>query len=153
MMDAYLDAVWSSGVYSNTTLALFGFIAWTLLLLLIMEVIRSWLVISGQQASNAFTPDNAGLSPFMQRLARAHANCVEGIPVFGGLMVVAVLTGQAAVTDGTALFFLAARLLQSIIHLSSISSLAVKARFTCFALQLALAVYWCFGLLSGFLTD
>ena len=29
----------------------------------------------------------------MQRLARAHANCLEGIPVFGGLMVVALLAG------------------------------------------------------------
>ena len=28
-------------------------------------------------------PDNANLSPFMQRLARTHANCLEGLPIVG----------------------------------------------------------------------
>jgi hypothetical protein len=65
--------------------ALTGFIAWTLGLLIVMEAIRTWLVASGRVPANGFTPDNADLSPFMQRLARAHANCLEGLPVFGGL--------------------------------------------------------------------
>lgn len=30
----------------------------------------------------------------MQRLARAHANCIEGLPIFGGLMLVAVVIGR-----------------------------------------------------------
>lgn len=128
---------------SMTGFALLTFIAWTLLLLVWMELMRSWLVTSGQVAANAFTPDNAGLSPFMQRLARAHANCVEGIPVFGGLLAFAMLTGQQDITNGTALIFLAARLVQSIIHLFSTSPLAVSARFTFFAVQLMLAIYWC----------
>jgi uncharacterized MAPEG superfamily protein len=136
-------------MWNETELGLLGFLIWALLLLLLMEVIRSWLVISGQQAANGFTPDNAGLSPFMQRLARAHANCVEGLPIFGGLLAVAILTGQQAVTDVTAMWFLAARLLQSVIHLSSTSPLAVKARFTFFAVQLGLAVYWSYGLLMA----
>ncbi|RVA16015.1 MAPEG family protein, partial [Mesorhizobium sp. M7D.F.Ca.US.004.03.1.1] len=46
-----------------------GFISWALGLLIVMEVIRMYLVISGKVAANGFTPDNAALSPFMQRLA------------------------------------------------------------------------------------
>lgn len=39
-----------------------------------MEALRSKLVLTREVAANGFTPDNANLSPFMQRLARAHAN-------------------------------------------------------------------------------
>jgi MAPEG family len=49
------------------------------------EGIRTFLVLTGRVAANGFTPENEGLTPFMQRLARAHANCIEGLPIFGGL--------------------------------------------------------------------
>ncbi|WP_310566525.1 MAPEG family protein [Hydrogenophaga sp.] len=126
--------------------ALLGFIAWTLFLLVLMEAIRSWLVLTGAVPANGFSPDNAKLSPFMQRLARAHANCVEGLPIFGGLMLLAVVAGRAAVTDPLAWVLLGARVLQSLIHLASTSPAAVTARFTAFAVQMAIAVYWVVGL-------
>ena len=127
---------------STTLLALLGFLSWTLALLLVMEVIRTKLVLSKQVAANGFTPDNAGLSPFMQRLARAHANCLEGLPLFGGFMLVAVIAGKAHVTDSLAYALLTARIVQSLIHLASTSPLAVTARFTAFAMQMGIAVYW-----------
>lgn len=134
----------------NPTLtALAGFVAWSLLLLVLMEAIRSWLVLTRAVPANGFTPDNARLSPFMQRLARAHANCIEGLPVFGGLMLVAVVAGKAAVTDPLAHALLAARIVQSTIHLSSLSVAAVTLRFCAFAVQLAIAVYWAFQLLRA----
>ena len=132
-----------------TLQALLGFIAWTLCLLVLMEAIRSWLVLSGTVPANGFTPDNANLSPFMQRLARAHANCLEGLPLFGGLMLVAVVAGRATVTDPLAWVLLGARIVQSLIHLVSTSPAAVTARFTAFAVQMAIAVYWVFGLLGA----
>ncbi|GAP66783.1 hypothetical protein MBSD_n2098 [Mizugakiibacter sediminis] len=124
-------------------------IAWALALLLLMEVLRSRLVLLGRVASNAFTPDNANLSPFMQRLARAHANCLEGLPIFGGLLVVAVIGGRSGLTDPLAPWLLAARLAQSTIHLASTRVWAVNARFTAFAVQMAIAVYWTVLLLRG----
>ena len=92
------------------------------------------------------TADNAGLSPFMQRLARAHANCLEGLPLFGGFMLVAVVAGASRVTDPLASVLLAARIVQSLIHLASTSPFAVTARFTAFAVQLGIALYWAVGL-------
>lgn len=130
-------------------LALLGFLAWTLLLLVWMEVIRSWLVLTRAVPANGFQPDNANLSPFMQRLARAHANCIEGLPLFGGLLLVAVVAGKTAVTDPLAYVFLAARVLQSLIHLASLSRLAVTLRFSAFAVQMGLGVYWAVRLLAA----
>ena len=131
-----------------TALALTGFIAWALALLVLMEAIRTKLVMTGEVPANGFNPENTNLSPFMQRLARAHANCVEGLPIFGGLMLVALATGRTGVTDPLALVFLGARILQSLIHLASVSSAAVTARFTTFAVQMGIGVYWAYGLLA-----
>lgn len=127
---------------SNTAVALIGFIAWTLALLILMETIRTYLVVAGKVAANGFSPDNRGLSPFMQRLARAHANCVEGLPVFGGLLAVALMLKNTAVTDGLALWLLAARVIQSALHLISTNAMAVSARFTAFAVQMVIGAYW-----------
>lgn len=119
-----------------------AFIAWALVLLVMMEVARSRLVMSGAVASNEFRPDNSNLSPFMQRLSRAFANCVEGLPIFGGLLVVALLTDRTSITDPLAPWLLAARIAQSSIHLASLSVMAVNLRFAAFAVQLVIAVYW-----------
>ena len=140
----------TSRLNMNPTLfALTGFIAWSLSLLVLMEVIRSKLVLTKSVAANGFTPDNAKLSPFMQRLARAHANCLEGLPIFGGLMLVAAVSGNTAITDPLACWFLAARIVQSAIHLSSLSALAVILRFSAFAVQMAIGVYWAARLLAA----
>jgi len=131
-----------------SALVLTLFIAWTLLLLVAMEVLRTRLVVTGRMAPNAFQPDNANLSPFMQRLARSHANCVESLPVFGGLLLVALATGRTELTDPLAPWLMAARVLQSGLHLASLSPAAVSARFSAFAVQLAIAVYWTWALLA-----
>jgi uncharacterized MAPEG superfamily protein len=124
-------------------------IAWALLLLVLMEVLRARLVATKAVASNEFKPDNSNLSPFMQRLARAHANCVEGLPIFGGLLVVALLTNRAGITDPLAPWLLAARLIQSTTHLASLSVLAVNIRFLAFVVQIGIAAYWSWALLVG----
>lgn len=130
-----------------TAFALVAYVAWTLVLLVLMETLRTRLVLRGLIAANAFRPDNANLSPFMQRLARAHANCLEGFPVFGGLLIAALLTGRTQVTDALAGVFLAARIAQSAIHLASLSPAAVTVRFCFFAVQLTIAAWWCTRLL------
>lgn len=132
---------------STTALILLLFIAWTLLLLIVMEVIRTVLVMTKRVPANGFSPDNANLAPFMQRLARAHANCLEGLPLFGGLLVVALLLNQHGITDPLAPWFLAARVVQSCIHLASTSAIAVSMRFAAFSVQMVIAAYWTYALL------
>lgn len=134
---------------SPTAVALTGFIAWTLGLLIVMEVLRSALVLRGQVPANGFKPDNANLSPFMQRLARAHANCIESLPVFGGLLLVAWVSGRAPLTDSLAYLLLGARIVQSSVHLASLSNAAVTVRFSAFAVQMAIGAYWAIRLLAA----
>lgn len=126
-----------------TLVSLIGFISWTLFLLVMIELIRCKLVMTKKVAANGFNPQNTNLSPFMQRLSRAHANCLEGLPLVGGLMLLAIVLNQTDITDSLAYVFLAARLVQSIIHLFSISAVAVTLRFTAFAVQMLIGVYWC----------
>jgi uncharacterized MAPEG superfamily protein len=133
---------------SPTLTALTGFILWALLLLVTMGVARTRLVMARQVPPNGFRPDNAGLSPFLQRLARAHMNCIEGLPVFGGLMLVAVASGNAAITDPLAFVLLGARIAQSAIHLASGSNRAVTWRFVAFLVQVAIAFWWAIRLLA-----
>ncbi|MGL6113029.1 MAG: MAPEG family protein, partial [Rubrivivax sp.] len=44
--------------------------------------------------------DRSDQHPMLAKLplARAHANCLEGLPIFGGLMVVAILAGRSSIT-------------------------------------------------------
>jgi uncharacterized MAPEG superfamily protein len=134
---------------SPSSLAFTGFIAWALLLLVLMEVLRSQLVLRRKVPANGFTPDNAGLSPFMQRLARAHANCVEGLPIFGGLLLVAIATDRTSITDPLAYLLLGSRVFQSLVHLASVTAAAVTIRFTAFAVQMAIGLYWALKLLAA----
>jgi uncharacterized MAPEG superfamily protein len=134
---------------SITLLALLGFLSWALLLLVLMVVLRSQLVLSGQVPANGFDPQNSTLSPFMQRLARAHANCLEGLPVFGGFMMLAVLAGKSAITDPLAYVLLGARMVQTCLHLASGSVPAVMARFAALAVQIGIAVWWTIRLHRG----
>jgi uncharacterized MAPEG superfamily protein len=127
---------------SVTALALLGYIGWTLLLIIINEVMRSWLVLSRKKTSASFNPDGTDVSPFAHRLARAHANCYESFPIIGGLLLLALATDLAFITDSLALWVLAARIAQSTTHLVSASNMAVNIRFTFFAVQLVIAVVW-----------
>lgn len=133
---------------SSTVVALLGFVSWTLFLLILMEVMRVWWVVAKKFPVNEFKPDNANISPFLQRLTRAHANCLEGFPIFAALLIIALITQQTAVTDPLAYLFLAARIVQSLAHLLSLSVVAVNVRFTFFFVQLVIGVYWLFELIS-----
>jgi len=126
--------------------ALLGYVAWMLVLLGVLATLRSALTLSGARPANAFDPGGADVSPFSGRLCRAHANCYEFFPVFGGLLVVAVLAQKTGVTDPLAHLALAARVAQSSVHLISTSVAAVTIRFGFFGAQFAIAVWWTLGL-------
>jgi len=133
---------------SSTAIALSGLIAWTLLLVIVMEILRSRLVMLKAIHINEFRPDNSNLSLFMQRIARAHANCIEGLPIFGGLLLVAISTGHTSITDPLAYFLMGARILQSSVHLISLSITAVTFRAAFFTIQMGIGAYWAIRLLS-----
>jgi uncharacterized MAPEG superfamily protein len=119
-----------------SAVALLGFAAWTLLLIITIVSIRSYFVLTGQRQSAAFDPGGADISPFSQRLCRAHANCYENLPIFAALIAVALITSRNELTDGLAMFVLYARLGQSIVHLISTSPWMIRIRFAFYLVQL-----------------
>jgi hydrogenase/urease accessory protein HupE len=64
-------------------------------------------------------------------------------------MLVAVVAGKAGITDSLAYALLAARIVQSTVHLASLSVPAVNIRFLAFLVQLGIALYWAFRLVLG----
>jgi uncharacterized MAPEG superfamily protein len=133
--------------FSPSLLALLGYAAWALVLLCAIAALRSRLVMSRQRRANAFSPWGDDVSPFSGRLCRAHANCVENLPIFGALVMVAVAAGRADITDALAPWALAARVAQSALHLASLSNRAVTWRFGFMVVQLLILGWWIVRLL------
>lgn len=125
-----------------TAVALLGFAAWTLLLLMTLGTVRTSAVIAGRRAPNSFSPSGDDMDGYAKRLTRAHANCYENLPIAGAVLLYAIATGQTAVTDGLAYIFLAARIAQSVAHLISTSNMSVRIRFFFFLAQAAILVFW-----------
>lgn len=125
-----------------SALALVGYAAWTLLLAIVLLGFRTRLVLAKKRAANSFSPSGEDVSPFSARLCRAHANCYENLPVFGALILIALVTDHAAITDPLARWVLVARVAQSSVHLISTSETAVSIRGALYWLQLGVQAYW-----------
>lgn len=69
---------------------------------------------------------------------RAHANCVENLPVFGALVLTLYASGiRDSLVDGIAVGVLVARVIQSLIHVCFVqTNVVVSLRFTFFFFQL-----------------
>ncbi|MCP8466498.1 MAPEG family protein [Pseudomonas sp. ZM23] len=128
---------------SPSAFALLGLIAWTVLLVLLLVNQRGLLVMTGRMKVNIFAADGSNTpGAFGQRLVRAHANCVENVPLFAAALLYAMVSGQSVVTDPLAPTLLAARIVQSVVHLISTSALFVWLRFAAFFVQLLILIWW-----------
>ena len=128
---------------SPSAFALLGLVAWTVLLVLLVVNQRGFLVMSGRMKVNAFAADGSTTpGAFGQRVVRAHANCVENVPLFCAVLLYAMVTQQTLITDPLAPTLLVARIVQSLVHLLSTSALAVWVRFAAFFVQLIILIWW-----------
>jgi uncharacterized MAPEG superfamily protein len=125
-----------------TAIALLGFVSWALILLMSIETERALAMLTAGRAPNSFGPSGDDMPGFGKRLIRAHANCYEFLPLAGVVMLYAIATGQTAATDGLAYAFIAARIAQSLTHITSTSSIFAIIRFGFFGVQLVVLVIW-----------
>ena len=135
---------------SQTQTALLGYIGLFLLILLILAGLRTMLTLKHVKKANDFSPTGEDAGEFSRRLVRAHANMYEFFPVYGGVLLYAMATGQSDVTNGLAMVFLGARIVQALIHILSTNILAVQARFFFFLVQFFIAGYWTLQFLGIF---
>ena len=125
-----------------TAVALLGFAAWTLVLVMSLGVLRSITVMGGGRSANSFGASGDDFPGFGHRLTRAHANCYENLPIAGAILLYAIATDQQALTDGLAYPFIIARILQSVTHMISTSNFMVLVRFAFYAVQLVILIIW-----------
>ena len=128
------------------------FALWTVgLVALVLGPIRITKVLTRQAPPNAFPPEVPHGSPFYRRLMRAHANCVENLPVFGAVVLAATVVGYTPpILGNLAMVYLAGRIAQTTTHLISASNMAINIRFTFFLVQLVCLI-WMGGLVLGHL--
>ena len=119
---------------------LLGFATWTLLLLMTTVGVYRWIaILLGRQRIGAFRSDQLEGNDWYRRSVRAHANCIENLPVFGAIVLALQVSGISGPTvDRLCIAVLAARLVQSTIHVSHVQTDAfVSVRFSFFCIQLA----------------
>jgi uncharacterized MAPEG superfamily protein len=127
---------------------LLGFVAWTLLLLVLgIGVTRVGQVLRRQAPANSFNPQVPHGTESYQRRMRAHLNCVENLPIFASLVLLGGLLGvSSAAFQAAAFAVLPLRVGQSVAHIASGRNRAVLVRFGFFSAQLV-----CFAILLALL--
>ena len=118
---------------------LLGFAAWTLTLLIATVGVYRWFNILFANAGIAsFRSDQLEGEDWYRRGTRAHANCVENLPVFGAIVLVITTVGaEGPVVDSLCIAVLVARVCQSVVHISHAQNDAfVAVRFSFFSVQI-----------------
>jgi len=123
---------------------LLAFAGWSMLVLILTVGIYRWgLIFAGRVQVNQFRADQIEGSDRYRRAMRAHLNCLENLPIFGAIVLVIVVSGAESPTlDALALTLIAARIAQTLIHVSSEqTNLLAYLRFGFFFVQL-ICMFW-----------
>lgn len=118
------------------------FALWTIGLVIFgLGPYRVGRVISRTAPPSAFPADTPHGPDWYRRLMRAHANCVENLPVFGAVVLTAAVAGvQSPLFDTLAIVYVTARVGQSSTHIASGSNQAINVRFSFFLVQLGCVI-------------
>ena len=126
------------------TWMLLGFAAWTLLLLLLTIGVYRWLrVLTGRAGISEFRADQVEGQDWYKRAMRAHANCIENLPIFGAI-VFALYVGNVSgdLVNLLATAVLIARVIQSTVHVGFVqTNTMVSIRFGFFFVQF-ICFFW-----------
>lgn len=115
-----------------------AFAAWTLATLLASVGVYRWSRILGGRAQlKDFPADRPQGSDWYRRAMRAHANCIENLSVYAAIVIAIVSTGTAgSVLDGLAVTLMAARVVQTLVHVvTPETNLSVAIRFAFYLAQ------------------
>jgi hypothetical protein len=124
---------------TTPTWMLLGFAAWTIVLLASTIGMYRWFhILAGRAAVNGFSADQPEGSDWYKRSMRAHANCIENLPVFGAIVLALhVSAAGGAVADYASIGVLIARVMQSLVHVClPQTSSVVAVRFSFLLVQL-----------------
>ena len=124
--------------------ALMGYVFWAVILAVSVVGSRGILVQGGHPVTE-FTAGVPHGSDAYWRLNRAHINTLENLPVFAAVVLAGAVSGESSDTFATlARVAVAARVAQSLVHLSSGSAMAINVRATLYMVQLV-CIAWMAG--------
>lgn len=115
-----------------------AFAVWTLFFLFGSVGVYRWSrILTGRQGLDQFPADRPTGAAWYRRAMRAHANCIENLPIFTAIVLVAERAGVAgSLIDALAIGVVVARIPQSLVHVALPETpLSVGIRFGCFLLQ------------------
>jgi uncharacterized MAPEG superfamily protein len=122
--------------------ALIFYALWAIGLVLMVAAARTLLVIRGDARINTFTSGVPHGGEFYWRINRAHLNTVENLPIFATIVLSGWVVGMETQTfNRLAATVLAARIVQSLIHIASGSGTAVTCRFLAYAVQIVVEIW------------
>lgn len=128
---------------------LLGFAAWTVLLLMTTVGVYRWSrILTRRVEIRNFRADQVEGDDWYKRAVRAHANCVENLPVFGAI-VFALYVGNVTgdLVNVLAIAILIARMLQSLVHVCFVQTNTMASiRFAFFAVQI-IGFLWLIGII------
>ena len=125
-------------------LVLLLFACWTILILFLTVGIYRWKhILTGRREIKEFRADNAEGLGWYSRGMRAHANCIENLPVYGAIVLVLVVTGIGSpVIDILSIVLIIARVIQSTVHVAfRLSNLTVSIRFGFYLIQMICMIW------------
>jgi len=118
---------------------LLGFAAWTVLLLLSTVGVYRWSrILTGRVPIRDFRADQVEGEDWYRRAMRAHANCIENLPVFGAIVLALYVSGVGGPTvNYLSISVLIGRVIQSLVHVCLVQTNTVVAvRSAFFSVQL-----------------
>ena len=118
---------------------LVGFAAWTVLLLLFTVGVYRWSrILRGRVPISSFRADQVEGADWYKRAMRAHANCVENLPVFGAIVFgLYVANVTSPLVNALAVAILVSRIMQSLVHVCFVqTNIATSVRFGFFFVQI-----------------
>jgi len=118
---------------------LLGFAMWTAFVLVFaIGTYRFSHIFTGRAGMASFPADGREGAAWYQRAMRAHANCIENLPLFTVVVFALQAAGiSSGAADAMATVALAARVCQSLVHISLVQTdRVVTVRFSFFFAQL-----------------
>lgn len=118
---------------------LLGFATWTVMLLLFTVGIYRWSrILTGRVPIRDFRSDKVEGEEWYRRAMRAHANCVENLPVFAVIVLALFMSNVSGPTvNYLSIVILVSRVVQSLIHVCFVqTNTATSLRFTFFFIQI-----------------
>jgi uncharacterized MAPEG superfamily protein len=129
-------------------MALIGFTAWTLLLVVLVVGWRGIEILRGRKANSWGRGTAIAVPSIVTRAEHAHLNTLENLPVFAVIVLAAHALGKSAVVDTVAACVLYARIAQSVTHLIGTSPILVLLRAVFYFVQVALFAWMLWSLVA-----